>query len=89
MQVLEALFRFENFIKLGKNHKVHAKPQQCNALIDYCCEACLFFSTNVLFIWLFRARLFLISLSAHEERWRIIQWHQEQQTQTHTATKLL
>ena len=35
MQVSEVLFRFGNIIKLEKNHKVHAKLQQCNALIDY------------------------------------------------------
>jgi hypothetical protein len=72
MQVSVVLFRFENFIKLGKDHKVHAKLQQCNALIDYCYEACLCFSTNVLFIWFFRAHPFLISLWAHEKRGRFI-----------------
>ena len=71
MQVSVVLFRFGNFIKLGKSHKVHAKLQQRNALIDYCREACLSFSVTLLFAIFsnfFRARLFLISLSAHEER---------------------
>ena len=58
MQISVVLVRFGNFIKLGGNHKVHAKLQQCNALIDYCCKACLCCSTNVLSICFFRATCF-------------------------------